>query len=140
MIMPLQPSPPPSEASQSQRRLVLVVDDSATIRQEVAAALEPQGFTVLAAADGLDGLVMLGEHAVSLVLLDVSMPRLGGLEMLERMKNDPALAKLPVLMLTAEAQESEIERARRLGAKGWMIKPIRPQQLVSIANKLCLEP
>ena len=137
--MPLQPPAAPSAVPQSKRRLVLVVDDSMTIRQEVAAALEPEGFTVLAAVDGLDGLTMLAEHQISLVLLDVSMPRLGGLEMLERMKNDPALTKLPVLMLTAEAQESEIERARRLGAKGWMIKPIRRQQLVSIANKLCLD-
>jgi two-component system, chemotaxis family, chemotaxis protein CheY len=139
MIMPLQPPAPPGGASQSKRRLVLVVDDSTTIRQEVAAALEPEGFTVLAAADGLEGLTMLAGNLISLVLLDVSMPRLGGLEMLERMKNDPAMANLPVLMLTAEAQESEIERARRLGAKGWMIKPIRRQQLVSIANKLCLD-
>jgi two-component system chemotaxis response regulator CheY len=134
-----QPHSPPSGAPQVKRRIVMVVDDSTTIRQEVAAALEPEGFTVLAAADGLDGLSLLAENAISLVLLDVNMPRLGGLEMLERMKSDPALAKLPVLMLTAEAQESEIERARRLGAKGWMIKPIRPQQLVSIANKLCLD-
>jgi two-component system chemotaxis response regulator CheY len=139
MITPLQPPSAPSGASPSKRRLVLVVDDSTTIRQEVAAALEPEGFIVFAAADGLDGLMVLAEHPVSLVLLDVNMPRLGGLEMLERMKNDPVLGKLPVLMLTAEAQESEIERARRLGAKGWMIKPIRRQQLVSIANKLCLD-
>ena len=138
MVTKLQPPSPPSVPLQSNRRIVMVVDDSTTIRQEVVGALEPEGFTVLAAADGLDGLTMLSENVISLVLLDVSMPRLGGLEMLERMKNDPALAKVPVLMLTAEAQESEIERARRLGARGWMIKPIRPQQLVSIANKLCL--
>ena len=135
--MPLKPPSLPSVTPQS-KRLVLVVDDSTTIRLAVAAALEPEGFTVLTAADGLDGLALLAENEISLVLLDVSMPRLGGLEMLERLKKDPALAKVPVLMLTAEAQESEIERARRLGAKGWMIKPIRPQQLVSIANKLCL--
>jgi two-component system chemotaxis response regulator CheY len=137
MVIKLQP-PSPSVPLQSKPRIVMVVDDSRTIRQEVVSALEPEGFTVLAAADGLDGLTLLSENVISLVLLDVSMPRLGGLEMLERMKNDPALARVPVLMLTAEAQESEIERARRLGARGWMIKPIRPQQLVSIANKLCL--
>src|SRR5687768_7882118 len=137
MVIKLQP-PSPSVPLQSKARIVMVVDDSTTIRQEVVSALEPEGFTVLAAADGLEGLTLLSENVISLVLLDVSMPRLGGLEMLERMKNDPALAQVPVLMLTAEAQESEIERARRLGARGWMIKPIGRQQLVSIANKLCL--
>jgi two-component system chemotaxis response regulator CheY len=118
-------------------RRVLVVDDSSTIRQELAAALEAEGFEVLQAADGLEGLSVLGANEVSLVLLDVSMPKLGGLEMLERLKSEAAWAQLPVLMLTAESLEAEIERARRLGATGWMIKPIRSHQLVSIANKLC---
>jgi len=118
-------------------RRVLVVDDSATIRQEVASALEAEGFTVLEAADGIEALSVLSANEVGLVLLDVNMPRLGGLEMLERLKSQPAFATLPVLMLTAEAQESQIERARRLGAKGWMIKPIARQQLVDVAKKLC---
>lgn len=114
---------------------VLVVDDSATIRYELAAALEPEGVVVLQAADGLEGLGMLSQHQVSLVLLDVGMPRLDGLEMLERVKGDPAFASVPVLMLTAEAREPEIERARKLGAKGWMIKPISSRHLVSVVQR-----
>ena len=71
-----------------------------------------------------------------MVILDVNMPRLNGLEMLERLKSDPRHAKVPVLMLTTEVQQSMIERAKKAGARGWMIKPVKMDQLVSTVTKL----
>lgn len=117
-------------------RKVLIVDDSETIRQQVASALERAGFGVVEAADGVDGLERASQHELCMVILDVNMPRLNGLEMLERLKSDPRHAKLPVLMLTTEVQQSMIERAKKAGARGWMIKPVKMDQLVSTVNKL----
>jgi two-component system, chemotaxis family, chemotaxis protein CheY len=121
-------------------RKVLIVDDSETIRQQVASALEQAGFSVVEAADGVDGLECAAANELCMVILDVNMPRLNGLEMLERLKVDPRHAKLPVLMLTTEVQQSMIERAKKAGARGWMIKPVKMDQLVSTVTKLTSAP
>jgi len=115
---------------------ILIVDDSETIRQQVAAALERAGFAVVEAIDGVEGLEQAQEHQFDLAILDVNMPRLNGLEMLERLKVDPKFSKLPVLMLTTEAQQSMIERAKKAGARGWMIKPVKMDLLVGTVAKL----
>ena len=116
---------------------VLIVDDSETVRQQLASSLRLAGFGVVEACDGIEGLTRaFSEEELSLVLLDVNMPRLNGLDMLDRLKADPKGADLPVLMLTTEAQQSMIERAKKAGAKGWMIKPIKPELLVSAVNRL----
>ena len=115
---------------------VLVVDDSETIRQHVAEALTRVGFEVVEASDGAAGLQRASEHNFSMIILDVNMPLLNGMEMLERLKQDPKTASIPVLMLTTEAQRSMIERARQNGAKAWLIKPIKVESLVSTVNKV----
>lgn len=115
---------------------VLVVDDSETIRQQVASALERAGFSVVEATDGMDGLERAEQNELCMVILDVNMPRLSGLEMLERLRENPKHKSLPVLMLTTEVQQSMIERAKKAGARGWMIKPVKMDQLVSAVTKL----
>jgi two-component system chemotaxis response regulator CheY len=117
---------------------VLVVDDSQSLRQQVAEALEQAGFTVLEAQDGVQGLARLAEHEdVSLILLDVNMPAMGGMEMLDRLAQPSGRAQIPVLMLTTEAERSLIARAKAAGAKGWLIKPIKSELLVSAVSKVC---
>ena len=115
---------------------VLIVDDSETIRQEVARALANAGFAVVEACDGIDALERIGEAKFSLVILDVNMPRLGGLDLLDRLRADPKTATLPVIMLTTEAQRSMIERAKSAGARGWLIKPVKMEHLVIAVTKL----
>lgn len=115
---------------------VLVVDDSETIRQQVASALEAAGFGVVEAQDGLDGLECLERSELCMVILDINMPRMSGMELLERMHQNPKYAKLPVLMLTTEAQQSMIDRAKKAGARGWMIKPVKLPQLVNAVTRL----
>lgn len=117
-------------------KIVLVVDDSETIRQQVAGALERAGFSVIEAADGMAGLERADQNELCMVILDVNMPRLSGLEMLERLRENPKHKTLPVLMLTTEVQQSMIERAKKAGARGWMIKPVKMDQLVSAVTKL----
>ncbi len=115
---------------------VLVVDDSETVRNQVGRALSDAGFEVVGAGDGIDGLREVQRTTFSLILLDISMPRMGGLEMLDRLKQAPETRDIPVLVLTTEMQESMIARAKRSGAAGWIIKPVEMKLLVEAIVKL----
>jgi two-component system chemotaxis response regulator CheY len=115
---------------------VLVVDDTETIRQQVSEALGAQGFEVVEASDGVLGLERAAEHELAMIILDVNMPRLNGFEVLERLKADPKLAAIPVIILTTEAQRTLIDKARKLGAAAWLIKPVKMDNLVATVNKV----
>ena len=115
---------------------VLIVDDSHTIRHEIAQAMTRAGFGVVEAEDGLVGLDRARQQRFSVIILDVNMPRLNGLEMLEAMNADAALPKVPVLLLTSEADRRLIDRARKAGAKGWLIKPASMTDLVATVKAL----
>jgi two-component system chemotaxis response regulator CheY len=120
---------------------ILIVDDSSTVRQQVAAALTAASFKIVEAVDGEDALARLqAAPDIALVLCDVNMPRLNGLDMLERLRALPSFASLPVLMLTTEGQPEYIARARALGAKGWLVKPFKPDLLVAAVRKLTSSP
>jgi two-component system chemotaxis response regulator CheY len=116
---------------------VLVVDDSPTIRQQIGRALGEAGFEVIEATDGVDGIDKItGDSAIGIVILDINMPRMNGLEMLEKVKAQTSNEGLPVIMLTSEGQKSLIERAKRAGAKGWIVKPFKADLLVGAVRKL----
>jgi two-component system chemotaxis response regulator CheY len=115
---------------------VMVLDDSETVRKQVGAALEGAGYAAIEAKDGLDGLAQLeADPQIAMVVLDVNMPRMGGLEMLDRMRKHETLAATPVLVLTTEADPSLIDRARSAGAKGWLVKPVKPDLLVKAVDR-----
>ena len=116
---------------------VLVVDDSPTIRQQVGQTLVQSGFEVIEAADGIEGAELIASDAnIGMVILDVNMPRMNGLEMLEKVREGGRNRDLPVIMLTTEGQQSLIERAKLAGAKGWIVKPFKAELLVSAVRKL----
>lgn len=116
---------------------VLVVDDSNSIRNEISEALGPAGFDVLQAANATEALACLARHQdVSMIVLDVNMPGMSGIELLERMHAEGAQQTPPVLMLTTEAERQLVERAKKAGAKGWLLKPVKPPLLVSTVNRL----
>ena len=116
---------------------ILVVDDSETIRTEVGRTLCPPDFSVLEARDGVEGLGVVEQNLdLALIVLDVNMPVMNGLDMLDRLKQEPKSEPIPVVLLTTEAQESLIERAKKAGAKGWLIKPVKPEILLSAVKKL----
>lgn len=118
-------------------KTVLIVDDSRSIRNEVAEALTPAGYRVTEAEDGLDALSRLAEDEnIALVVLDVNMPGMNGLDVLERIQKDYPLRNLAVLMLTTEAERTLVERAKKAGAKGWLLKPIKTELLVSTVARL----
>ncbi len=117
------------------RKKVLVIDDSAAVRREVAAALSE--FDVVQAVDGLEGAEIIeSQQDIALAICDLNMPRMTGLEMLERVQNNKANDELKIIMLTTEGQPGTIRKARALGAKGWVVKPFDAKQLLAAARKL----
>jgi two-component system chemotaxis response regulator CheY len=115
---------------------VMIVDDSRTVRQQVVAALGPAGFEVLEAQDGIEALDrMKGTPDLSLILCDLNMPRMNGLEMLGVARESGSLS-VPVVMLTTEGRTDLIEKAKKAGARGWLVKPFKPDQLIAVARKL----
>ena len=118
-------------------KTILVVDDSGTVRQQVSMALKQAGFAVVEAADGHEALAAIeSNRAIDMVVCDVNMPNLNGLEMVEKVKSNPANKALPILMLTTEGQPSMIKRAKEAGAVGWIVKPFDANQLVQTAKHL----
>ncbi|MBZ0152954.1 MAG: response regulator [Planctomycetes bacterium] len=116
---------------------VLVVDDSASIRQQVAAALRDGGFEILEAVDGQEALDRLqADPAIAAVLCDVNMPRMNGLELLDKLVANGRLPQLPVVMLTTEGQPALMQRAKAAGAKGWIVKPFKPPLLLATLQKI----
>ena len=114
---------------------VLVVDDSMMVRRQVGRALEDAGFAVLEAADGQEALDKMAAAAVGLVVCDVNMPRMDGLEFLERL-GPAGVAATPVVMLTTEGQPALVQRAKAAGANGWIVKPFKAELLVATIRKL----
>jgi two-component system, chemotaxis family, chemotaxis protein CheY len=117
---------------------VLVVDDSRLVRHQVSLALRQAGIQFTEAVDGVEGFAKVeSEPDIGMVLCDVNMPNMDGLELLEKVKSSgsPAAA-LPFVMLTSESQQGLIDRARKAGAKGWVIKPFRAELLVAAVRKL----
>jgi len=118
-------------------KTVLVVDDSATVRQQVTLCLSAAGYNVLEAVDGSDGVEQISKRQdLAMVICDVNMPRMSGLELLEAVKAAGKHVGLPIVMLTTEAQSSMIDRAKRAGAKGWILKPFTPAMLVAAVKKI----
>jgi two-component system chemotaxis response regulator CheY len=119
------------------KKRVMIVDDSATVRQQVSQALTDAGFEVVEASDGQIGVDRLEQDpTIAAVICDLNMPRMNGLEMLATLKSQPKYQGLQVLMLTTDGQPSLIKKAKELGARGWIVKPFKAPQLVAVVHKL----
>ncbi len=117
---------------------ILVIDDSASLRQVVAMALQGAGYEVLQAGDGQAALALLDGRKIGMAVCDVNMPKMNGIEFVKAAKALPAYRFLPILMLTTESQEAKKEEGKAAGAKAWMVKPFSPASLVNAVSKLCL--
>lgn len=113
---------------------ILIIDDSEAVRRQVAQTLGPAGYDVVEAADGMEGLNVIKSAQPALVLCDLNMPRMGGMELLAELSRTPPLPLM--VMLTTEAQPALIRRARELGAVGWIVKPFKADLLIAAVNKL----
>jgi two-component system chemotaxis response regulator CheY len=116
---------------------VIVVDDSSTIRRQLVETLSGAGYEVVEASDGVEGARVIDANAdAAMVICDVNMPNKNGLEMLADIKANGKHAALPVVMLTTEGDPVLVQKAKSAGAKGWLVKPIKPDLLLATARKL----
>lgn len=115
---------------------ILAVDDEANVRRIVQVILTRAGYQVTLAADGVEGLDKVRAEQPDLVVLDVMMPHMDGFEMLRRMKADPEIAGVKVVMLTARAQDADIFEGERMGADLYLTKPFNPNDLLQAVNRL----
>lgn len=116
---------------------ILIIDDSASVRRQVSTILSTEGFDIIEAADGIEGSAQIrANDDLALVLCDINMPRLNGLDMLESLSEEITKKALPVVMLTTEGEPESMNRARKAGARGWIIKPFKDQLLVGAVKKL----
>jgi two-component system, chemotaxis family, chemotaxis protein CheY len=124
------------ETKRTSRR-ILIIDDSATIRQQVRLALSQAGFEVVEAADGVEGVSKIrADLGLSAVICDINMPKKSGLELIEEIKAGGVNSHIPIVMLTTEGQPALVQRAKAAGAKGWIVKPFKPNLLVAALEKL----
>jgi len=117
-------------------RVILVVDDSASMRQMVTFTLKSSGFEVIEAIDGQDALVKLGDRSVDLVLTDQNMPRMDGLSLIRSLRGLIRFQGIPILMLTTESGDEMKQAGREAGATGWLVKPFDPVRLLQVIDKV----
>ncbi len=119
-------------------KVILVVDDSDTIRHVVASTLREHGFSVLEAEDGVDALTHCNGQKIHLVISDLNMPNLDGIGFVREMKKRQGYRFTPVIILTTETDAEKIAEGKSAGAAGWMIKPFDAARVLSAVNKLIL--
>lgn len=117
--------------SQRSAHTVLIADDEPSVRMLVQATIDPDGYNVIEATDGNEAWALILEHRPSLVLLDVRMPGRTGLDILRAIRSEPNLIGTKVILLTASAQESEINAGLVAGADFYLTKPFSPRDLLS---------
>ena len=122
-------------------KTILIVDDSLTVRQHVSMILKAAGYDMVEACNGREGAeVMRSGVSIAMVICDVNMPVANGLEFLETIKSEAAAPPVPVVMLTTDGTPELIARAKRAGAKGWIVKPFQPDLLLSAVRRIAGEP
>ncbi len=119
-------------------KTIMIVDDSASLRQVVGIALRGAGYEVLEASDGKDALGKLKGQKVHLMISDVNMPNMDGISFVKAVKQIPAYKFTPVVMLTTESQDSKKKEGQEAGAKAWVLKPFKPEQMIGVVQKLVL--
>ena len=116
---------------------ILIVDDSSMIRSIVSKSAKKAGYEVIAASDGQEGLDKLElERDINLILTDINMPVMDGMEMIKNIKNNDEIKYIPIVILTTETQKKMKEQARNLGAKAWMVKPFNEEVFLKAMMKL----
>jgi len=119
-------------------KLIMVVDDSASMRRVVGIALKGAGYDVIEGCDGKDALSKLTGQKVHMIISDVNMPVMDGIAFLKAVKEMPAYKFTPVIMLTTESAEEKKREGQSAGARAWVVKPFQPERLVDAVQRLCL--
>jgi Response regulators consisting of a CheY-like receiver domain and a winged-helix DNA-binding domain len=117
-------------------KVAITVDDSKTIREMVSFTLKNEGFEVLEAEDGVQALNVLQDKEVNVIITDLNMPNMDGIELIKKLREDPKFKFTPILMLTTEGDSSKKDLGKSAGATGWIVKPFNPEKLLQVISKV----
>ncbi len=117
-------------------KVIMTVDDSASVRQMVGFTLRQAGYEVMEAADGKDALAKLRGRAVDMVLTDLNMPNMNGIELTRALRASASYKFVPIVLLTTESQAAKKQEGKAAGATGWIVKPFKPEQLLKVVKKV----
>lgn len=115
---------------------VLAVDDSATIITSISFVLKEAGYEVVEAVDGVDGLAKANADKFNLVITDINMPNMDGIEMIKQLRSTEGYKFTPIIALTTESQDSKMQEGKAAGATGWIVKPFTSEKLLAIVKKI----
>jgi CheY-like chemotaxis protein len=115
---------------------ILVVDDDKTTRKMLSLILKSKGYDVVTAENGMDGLQKLGLEQINLILTDMNMPYMDGIEFTKQVRANPDFSHIPIVMLTTEADEEEKQRAYKAGVDDYLVKPATAEQIVDSMKKI----
>jgi two-component system chemotaxis response regulator CheY len=115
---------------------VLTVDDSGSVRQMVSFTLKKAGYDVVEAVDGGDGIAKASSDKFDLIITDLNMPNVDGIQLITAVRKLPGYSFVPILMLSTESQAEKKDAGRKAGATGWIVKPFNAEQLVAVVQKL----
>ena len=128
--------PPMMKGQKETKARILIVDDDRIILESLGEFLQLEGYEVEAATSFAEAVRVLEPQPVDLMICDVNMPNMDGLEMLAQVKQRGDRADLPIVMLTTEGKARLMKQAKENGAKGWLVKPFEPENLQGIAKRL----
>lgn len=115
---------------------IMTVEDSASVREMISFTLMGAGYDVVEAQNGKDALDKLSVFAVDMIITDLNMPTMNGVELTQSLRKIPLFKFLPIVFLTTESQESKKQEAKKAGATGWITKPFHPDQLIKVVRRV----
>lgn len=116
-------------------KMIMTVDDSASVRQMVSFTLKDAGYEVVEAVDGKDALSKL-KGDIKMIITDLNMPNMDGIALIKSVRAQPAYKFIPIVMLTTESQAEKKQEGKAAGATGWIVKPFKPDQLLAVIRKV----
>jgi two-component system, chemotaxis family, chemotaxis protein CheY len=115
---------------------IMTVDDSTSVRQMISFTLVDAGYKVLEAVDGTDAMNKLGNNLVDMMITDLNMPKMDGIELIKSVRKMSQYKFIPIIMLTTESENSKKQKGKEAGATGWIVKPFKPDQLIAVVKKV----
>ena len=119
-------------------KTIMIVDDSPSLRQVVSIALKGAGYDVIDAFDGKDAISKLDGRKINLIISDVNMPVMSGIDMVKEIKQMAQYKFTPIIMLTTESEDSKKQAGKEAGVKAWVVKPFKPDQMLDAVSKLIM--
>jgi len=118
-------------------KIALTVDDSKTIREMVSFTLKNAGYQILEAEDGVKAVDIIKANNVDVVITDLNMPNMNGIDLIKAIRANPKYSAVPILMLTTEGDANKKVEGKNAGATGWIVKPFQPEKLVEVIKRVC---